>query len=821
MRHHAVGTTRCRIHFEGNSAPEDMTCAAGLSRLRRRTATAVLAAAIALSAALVPAVSPAQATPAPVAQETAGMVTATALPTTQIDGVVWSQAMVGNAVYAGGSFANARPAGAAPGTQLTPRSNLLSYDVTTGALNTSFAPVLNQQVLAVAKSPDGSRIYVGGDFTTADNVTHNRLAAYSTSTGQLIASFAPNVNAQIKAIVATNSTVYFGGTFGYVNGVARSRLAAVNAVDGSLTGWAPAADAVVDALTLTPSGAAVIAGGAFATINGTTVYGLAALDAITGSLKPWAANQSVRNYGSTSAILSLTTDGTSIYGTGYSFHTLNPDRVLEGAFSANPDTGVINWIESCHGDTYGAFANAAAVYVVSHEHDCATVGAFAGGATNAAWYRSTAFSVAATGTLNAERLAKYSNFAGQPSPTQYNWYPNLAAGSVTGMIQAAWSVTGNDQYVVEGGEFPSVNGVGQQGLVRFAVPSVQPDKVGPVIGGAALTPSAVALSTSSVRLSWTANYDLDDQNLNYSLMRSDRFPTPVYTTTAVSRFWDRPTMSFVDSGLTAGASYTYYLKVADPAGNKASSVSVTITVPTSGPPTSAYYRDVVAAAPTAYWRLGESAGVVGLDATGRSNLALKGTVTRAVSGAIAGDTDTATQFDGKTAFAATSGRITAPTTFTVSAFFSTTCTTGGKIIGFGDKWDTTTSYVNDRTIYMDTTGHLYFGVVNGTTRGSVKSANAYNDGTYHQVVATLSAAGMALYVDGQAVATNAALTSATTYPGYWHVGGDTAWTGSKYFAGTIDEVAIYNGALSPAQIRGQYVDSGLTLPGTAPSTSAG
>ena len=33
--------------------------------------------------------------------------------------------------------------------------------------------------------------------------------------------------------------------------------------------------------------------------------------------------------------------------------------------------------------------------------------------------------------------------------------------------QAAWAVTGNGDYLVLGGEFPSVNGVAQQGLVRF------------------------------------------------------------------------------------------------------------------------------------------------------------------------------------------------------------------------------------------------------------------------------------------------------------------------------------------------------------------
>ena len=47
-------------------------------------------------------------------------------------------------------------------------------------------------------------------------------------------------------------------------------------------------------------------------------------------------------------------------------------------------------------------------------------------------------------------------------------------GTFTGQDQAAWSVAANDQYVVLGGEFPTVNGDGQQGLVRF----------GRVVGGA-------------------------------------------------------------------------------------------------------------------------------------------------------------------------------------------------------------------------------------------------------------------------------------------------------------------------------------------------
>ena len=60
-------------------------------------------------------------------------------------------------VWAGGKFNNARPAGAAAGTNLSPRSNLVVYDITTGQMvNFAVNPSLNAQVLSVAASPDGS-----------------------------------------------------------------------------------------------------------------------------------------------------------------------------------------------------------------------------------------------------------------------------------------------------------------------------------------------------------------------------------------------------------------------------------------------------------------------------------------------------------------------------------------------------------------------------------------------------------------------------------------------------------------------------------------
>src|SRR5471030_1008271 len=119
------------------------------SRVGRRFISAALTLVIVGSWLAIANSHAARADTAPPDPTTPVTVSADSLPTVQIDGVVWQQAIVGNTVYAGGSFANARPAGAAAGTNLTPRANLLSYDITTGALNTAFAPNPNAQVEAV------------------------------------------------------------------------------------------------------------------------------------------------------------------------------------------------------------------------------------------------------------------------------------------------------------------------------------------------------------------------------------------------------------------------------------------------------------------------------------------------------------------------------------------------------------------------------------------------------------------------------------------------------------------------------------------------
>ena len=108
---------------------------------------------------------------------------ADALPTWQLNGVVWSQAIVGDTVYVTGKFTKARPPGVARGgAGEVDATNIFAFNLRTGARVPQFSHALNGQGLVVRASPDGSRIYVGGDFTTVDGTARSHIAAFDTAT---------------------------------------------------------------------------------------------------------------------------------------------------------------------------------------------------------------------------------------------------------------------------------------------------------------------------------------------------------------------------------------------------------------------------------------------------------------------------------------------------------------------------------------------------------------------------------------------------------------------------------------------------------------
>jgi len=765
-------------------------------------------------------------------------VTADALATVQIDGVVWSQAMSGNTVYAGGEFKKATPAG---GGTSVPRSNLLAYDIVSGNLIGSFAPAVNGQVTAVAASPNGSRIYVGGDFTSINGQSRGHIAAFDSATGALVAQFRPSVNGPVHAIVASNTTVYAGGTFGAVGNQSRSSLAAFNAADGALLKWAPIVTqdgrvGEVRALALKPDGTKVVVGGAFTSLNGSNPqdqtqsgYGLGMVDAVTGVSQPFAVGTEVRDATIKGAITSLHADDEYVYGGGYTFGRAG--GTLEGVFSASWNDGEIHWINDCHGDTYSVHAQGDVIYTASHTHYCENIAGLRQGDPHNVvdypyYYRALAFGREDVGDITWEPDHTYADFTGNRHSSQLTWYPSLNAGTYTGQLQGPWSVTGNDDYIAMGGEFTRVNGTDQSGLVRFAVSDIAPDREGPQLFNTKYPISVSSTSAGAVRVHWRANQDQDNDHLTYKVQRRPvgGVESAIHTRAVRAHFWNRPTFGYVDTAVQPGDVFEYRVQAADPFGNTANSAWIPVTV-ASVDTESDYTAAVLDDEPEHLWQLGESQGTTAVDTVGFSNAVTRAGVTGGAVGAIEGG-GSASRFDGSTeGFAHTATIESPPDVLSLEAWFRTSSGTGGKLVGFEDSVANNPRDVDsDRHLYLDSAGRVNFGVRPDATRRVVTSTTAYNDGTWHLATGTLGPDGIRLYVDGVSQGHNAgAKVGQHLLRGYWRIGGSSlaGWPGapaSGFFTGRIDEVAVYKHVLSPAQVLAHFTAAG-DAPADGPNTA--
>ena len=517
--------------------------------------------------------------------------TAAPLPTVQIDGVAWGQLVVGDVVYVVGSFNSARPAGAPAGQQEVPRSNILAYDLTTGELIEDFAPTLNGAGRSLALSEDGKTLYVAGEFDRVNDEWHSRLAAFDISQGHgtLISSFQPVFSTTVKDIAVAGDTLYVGGYFTKVNKQQRTRLAALKASTGELLDWTASAEgpnAQVYAIEVSPDHSKVVIGGSFSSVNGSSRpgYGMALLDASTGEVLPMPVNDTVRTAGEKAAIFDIAVDDAGFYATAYSAVGRLDEANLEGSFKADWNGNLI-WLEPCHGDTYGIAPTKEIVYTVGHAHSCETIYGFPNipevrkDGSHPLYVRAMAFTNSPDITIRQQGVADgYQDWStsGLKSPTIIGWYPDLEAGKVTKMSQAAYKIDVTDKYVLMVGEFIEADGKVQQGIVRYPRRAGQPTL--PPEGKAENLDAKAEVTTSgSVKVSFTATWDRDDPTLTYSLYR-DNETTPVATEKISDTRWALNDHSLEDTTCSAGE-HTYRLVVSDPSGNTITAQMPSVTVP--------------------------------------------------------------------------------------------------------------------------------------------------------------------------------------------------------------------------------------------------
>src|SRR5829696_7593127 len=297
---------------------------------------------------------------APAGSAAPTLVSQTPDATASVDGRVQAIARIGDWLYIGGSFT------AVSGK---PRAGLARINVASSAVDRSWSADVVGSVIALATSPEGATLYVGGQFSSVAGVGRENLAALSAATGAVVATWNPGANRSVQALAASSDRLYVGGKFTRIGGAAlrladgrlfaagffttvggagQPYLAELSPVTGTATGWRPSLTCPVYALD-------VVVG---TTPADRTVYvacggsgGSALAFSTSSNLRRWL----VRTNGNLHAVAYL--DG-AVYLGGHSTTMSGADRKKGGAVDAA--TGALTSWNPSFNSTFGIWAMLAA-----------------------------------------------------------------------------------------------------------------------------------------------------------------------------------------------------------------------------------------------------------------------------------------------------------------------------------------------------------------------------------------------------------------------------------------------------------------------------
>jgi fibronectin type 3 domain-containing protein len=309
--------------------------------------------------------------------------------------------------------------------------------------------------------------------------------------------------------------------------------------------------------------------------------------------------------------------------------------------------------------------------------------------------------------------------------------------------------------------------------------------------------TATAVGGGQVNLNWTAAADdvgVTDYRVERCVGQACTNFAQVATPTATS---------YSDTGLTPSTTYRYQVRAADAAGNLGAYSNVAEATTGTAPPTP---PGLVGA-----WGFGEGSGPTTADASGNGNL---GTLTGA-SWSTQGRYGNALSFNGTNSVVrvASSQSLNLVTGMTLSGWIRPGASQSG--------WRTIVQRQADAyflTASSDSPGRPAGG---GTFAGTTNvvagpTANPVNAWTF--VTLTYDGATLRLYVNGTQVATRAVSGAIQSVANPLWIGGNSPY--GEYFQGLIDEVRVYNRALTQTEIQSDMnapVDAGgltgLSLPG--------
>ena len=281
---------------------------------------------------------------------------------------------IDDVLLVGGDFQGIKPT---RGGGVTARPFLAAFDAVSGQPVSTFRvpPQVDGVVRALVLSPDGGRVYAGGDFG---------LLILDAATGELdlaIGVTDGGGEGRVFDIAVTDAHLYVGGDFSRVDGTYRANVARLS-LDGELDpSWSPnvtngfsaGRSAPVQSLAVHPSGDTVYVGGNFRFVDGVPVpktpqdkrISMLALSALDGTVLPerFIPNVGRSRKGVTAHDIAVTEFYVIVAwgGPNYlSFHSLSGDRLQQ--YSAKGDVQGLQVVGDHvfvghHGEFFGSLTN--------------------------------------------------------------------------------------------------------------------------------------------------------------------------------------------------------------------------------------------------------------------------------------------------------------------------------------------------------------------------------------------------------------------------------------------------------------------------------
>ncbi|MBN2565941.1 MAG: fibronectin type III domain-containing protein, partial [Candidatus Eisenbacteria bacterium] len=315
------------------------------------------------------------------------------------------------------------------------------------------------------------------------------------------------------------------------------------------------------------------------------------------------------------------------------------------------------------------------------------------------------------------------------------------------------------------------------------------------LAGPPLAPSglsAMATGLTTVELTWDDNAESDVTA--YNVYRSE---TPGFAVGPASLIASPASSSYVDAPVTAGVIYYYRVTVTDGTTESAPSPEAEALGLSSGL--------------VGHWRLGETSGTVAADSSGNGNAGtLSGAdfVDCSVAGAIGG----AVHLDG------TGDIITIGNEPVFDIGGQITVAAWIKVNSFTAAWQAIVTKGDSawRVARNDSLDTLKFNCNGLAGATGVVSATSVADGEWHHVAGVYDGSSLRIYVDGllDALAVASGSIAANDFP---VVIGANAEMDGREWGGDVDDVRVYDRALSAGEVALLYGQAGDSTPPAAPT----